>query len=118
MEIRKKKFLMNRPGYLTWGGGLRMPQDLAKKVGVLQDSVKTVAWLPAKSASRAVLPGRKIANKVVFLRRNARQEEQHSTRLFFRTNFNGKKQRLVKGFENHCCHLSCSFHIIHSVRRA
>jgi len=112
---------MNRRGYLTcWGVGLLMLQKEtnAKPAGVPWDSVKMVAWLPAISVRRAVSPGRKIAKKVVFLRRSAKMEDKISIQLFFRTNFNGKKQRLVKGSENHGYHLSGSFHIIHSVRQA
>ena len=108
---------MNRPGYLIWEEGLLMQQCNATPAGVLPDCVKTVAWLPANSAWKAVLLVA-IAIKGVFLRTIAWQEEQNSTQLFFRTNFNGKKQRLAKGSENHCYHPSCSFHIIHSVRRA
>ena len=55
MEIRKKKFPMNRPGYLIWEEGLLMQQRNAKPAGVLSPSVMTVAWLPANSVRKAVL---------------------------------------------------------------
>ena len=84
MKIRKKKFPMNHPGYLTWEGGLLMQQCNAIPAGVLPDSVVTVAWLPAIIAVKAVLL-LDIAVKGVFLREIAWQEEQNSTQLFFRT---------------------------------